>query len=99
MAPTPVVAWGDRTTPFQLDGQPPIERRPADGRLWDYAADHWGFYGWLRTAHARILRRIGLGLMDLPDRLWRDDYQARRHPCQAADDAIANAAAEIGCEL
>ena len=28
---TPVTAWGGRTTPFQLAGQPPVERRPLGG--------------------------------------------------------------------
>ena len=96
---TPVAAWGGRTTPFQLEGQPPVERRPPDNRLWDYAGQDLGFYGWLRTAHARILRRIGLGLLDLSDRRWRDSYDERIHPCGAADKAIADEAADIGCEL
>ena len=96
---TPVAAWGDRTTPFQLDGQAPVERRPLDNRLWDYAGQELGFYGYLRTAHTRILRRIGLGLLDLSDRRWRDAYVERQHPWEAADKAIADEAADIGCEL
>ena len=96
---TPVATWGDRTTPFQLDGQSPVERRPPDDRLWDYAGQDLGFYGYLRTAHARILRRIGLSLLDLSDRRWRDSYDARQHPCGEADKAIADEAADVGCEL
>jgi len=95
----PVADWGGPNTGFQLAGDPAIERRPADGRLWDYAADHLGFYGFLRIANTRILRRVGVGLLDLPDRLWRDDYDNRLHPGKAADQAIADAAAEMGCEL
>lgn len=98
MDPTPMAAWGDRTTPFQLDGQAPVERRPPDNRLWDYAGQEFGFYGTLRTAHARILRRIGLGLLDLSDRRWREGYDTRQHPCEAADKAIADEAADMGCE-
>ena len=96
---TPVAAWGDRTTPFQLDGQASVERRPPDNRLWDYAGQDLGFYGFLRTAHTRILRRIGLGLLDLSDRRWRESYKARQHPWAAADEAITDEAAEMGCEL
>ena len=96
---TPVAAWGDRTTPFQLDDQAPVERRPPDNRLWDYAGQDLGLYGYLRTAHTRILRRIGLGLLDLSDRRWRESYDARLHPWEAADKAIADEAAEMGCEL
>ncbi len=99
MAFTPVAAWGDRTTPFQLAGQSSVERRPPDNRLWDYAGQDLGFYGWLRIAHARILRRIGLGLLDLSDRRWRDSYNERTHPWEAADKAIADEAAEMRCEL
>ena len=40
---TPVAAWGNRTTPFRLDGQAPVERRPPDNRLWDYAGHELGF--------------------------------------------------------
>ena len=96
---TPVTAWGDRTTPFGLDGQAPIQRRPPDNRLWDYAGQDLGFYGYLRIAHTRILRRIGLGLLDLSDRRWRESYEARQHPWAAADKAIVDEAAEMGCEL
>lgn len=96
---TPVAAWGDRTTPFQLDGQAPVERRPPDNRLWDYAEHQHGFYGYLRIAHTRILRRIGLGLLDLSDRRWRDGCHERRHPWEVADEAIADEAADMGCEL
>jgi len=95
----PVANWGSTDAGFQLAGDPAIERRPADGRLWDYAADHLGFYGFLRVANTRILRRVGVGLLDLPDRLWRDDYNEKLHPGEAADQAIADAAAEMGCEL
>ena len=95
----PVAAWGGRTMPFQLAGQSPVERRPPDNRLWDYAGQELGFYGYLRIAHARILRRIGLGLLDLSDRRWREGYDARLHPCAAADEAIEDEAAEMGCEL
>ena len=96
---TPVAAWGSRTTPFQLADQPPVERRPPDGRLWDYARQALGFYGWLRVVHTRVLRRIGLGLLDLSDRRWQDSYNKRTHPWKAADEAIADEAADIGCEL
>jgi len=99
MAFAPVADWGSPDAGFQLAGDPAIERRPADGRLRDYAAGDLGFHGFLRVANTRILRRVGVGLLDLPDRLWRDDYDNRLHPGRAADQAIADAAAEMGCEL
>ena len=92
-------AGADPATAFQLDGQSPIERRPADGRLWDYAAGHLGFYGYLRVANTRILHKVGLGLLDLSDRLWRDSYEERRHPGEAADEAITAEARDMGRAL
>jgi len=99
MALTSVTAWGGPDTPFELAGQPPIERPPTPDRLREYAGDHFGFYTYLRVANARIVRRVGVGLLDLADRCWRDTYDKRVHPCKAADDAIAEEAADMGCEL
>ena len=36
--------------------------------------------------------------MDLPDRCWRDDYDHRVPPSEAADLAIDEAAAEFGID-
>lgn len=99
MAFKAIACWGDPATAFQLDGQSPIERRPADDRLWDYATGHLGFYGYLRVANTRILLKVGLGLMNLSDRLWRDHYEKRQHPGEAADEAITDEAADMGCDL
>jgi hypothetical protein len=98
MAFIPVAEWGDPSTPFQLAGKPPIGREPVNERLWEYARDHLGFYGWLRLADARICRKVGVGLMDLSDRLWRDSYDDEVHPGEAADEAIAEEAEEMGLE-
>lgn len=99
MAFEPVASWGSPTTPFQLDEQPPVGRGPADGRLWQCATGHLGFYGWLCVANTHMLRRIGIGLMDLSDRVWRTHYEDRLHPCEVADDAIANEATDMGRDL
>ena len=98
MAFIPVAEWGDPNTPFQLAGKLPVGRDPVDERLWDYAHDHLGFYGWLRVANVRIARKVGVGLMDLSDRLWRDAYDEQVHPGEAADVAVAEEAAELGIE-
>ena len=99
MAFLPVAEWGDPSTPFQLAGKPPIEHGPEDDPLWECAREHLGFYGFLRVANARITRKLGVGLMDLPDRLWRDSYDEQLHPGEAADEAIVEEAAELGIEL
>lgn len=48
----------------------------------------------MKIADLRIGRRILVGLMDLPDRLWRDAYDDGAHPAEEADEALA----EEGCE-
>ena len=99
MAFIPVAEWGGRNTPFQLAGKPPIAREPVDESLWEYAQGHLGFYGFLRIADARITLKVGIGLLDLRDRLWRDSYDEHAHPGDAADDAVTEDAAELGIEL
>ena len=99
MAFEPIASWGSPTTPFRLDGQLPIRRGPADGRLWQYATEHLGFYGWLCVAIIHMLHRIEIGLMDLSDRVWRTHYEDRQHPYEAADDAIAAAGPCMGRDL
>jgi hypothetical protein len=88
MALLPVAQRGGPATPFQLATRPPIEREPLDQRLWDYAAGHLGFYGFLRIADARISRKVMVGLLDLPDRNWRDAYDDEAHPSEEADEAL-----------
>ncbi len=93
---TPVAGWGGPATPFQLTGKQPIGRKPDTDRLWDYAGGHLGFYGYLRVANHRIIKRTGVGLMDLADRRWRDAYDEQAHPSEEADEAIAEESAEMG---
>ena len=99
MAFTAVAARGSSAEPFQLAGKDPIHHTPGaqdtHDRLFEYAGDHLGFYGFLRVANARIQGRVMVGLMDLPDRLWRDAYDDGAHPGDAANEAIADAAEEM----
>lgn len=88
MARLAVADRGGPDTPFQLAGKPPIGREPLNERLWDYSGGHLGFYGLLRVVDARITRRIMLGLLDLPDRMWRYAYDDEAHPGEEADDAL-----------
>ncbi len=92
----PVADWGGPATPFQLTGKQPVGRKPDEDRIWDYAGEHLGFYGWLRVANNRISKRTGVGLMDLADRRWRDAYDEQAHPAEEADEAIGEESAEMG---
>ncbi|MDU7519871.1 MAG: hypothetical protein E7K72_00520 [Roseomonas mucosa] len=100
MAFAAVAARGSAAEPFQLVGKEPIHHTPGahdtHDRLFDYAAGHLGFYGFLRVANARISGRVMVGLLDLPDRLWRDAYDDGAHPGDAANEAITQVADEMG---
>jgi hypothetical protein len=102
MSILPIAAWGDQTTPFQIATREPIQHHPGASfvrdRLWEYANGHLGFYSWLRTANRQIGRITGIILLDLPDRCWRDEYDERVPPSEAADLAIDEAAAEFGID-
>ena len=100
MAFTAVAARGSAAEPFQLAGKEPIHHAPGvrdtHDRLFEYAGGHLGFYGFLRLANARISGRVMVGLLDLPDRLWRDAYDDGAHPGDAANEAITEVAEEMG---
>ena len=102
MAFTAVAERGSETEPFQLTGKNPLlhirGRSITHDHLFDYSGGHLGFYGFLRVANARIERRLVIGLLDLPDHLWRDSYEDGAHPCEAADEFIAECAGEMGLE-
>jgi hypothetical protein len=102
MSAAAILEWGDQVTPFRLFGQEPIVHQAGQSRiadqLWDYAAGHRGFYGWLRTTDRHIQTVTGICLMDLPDRRWREDYDDRVPPQEAADIAIDEAAAKFGTD-
>ena len=97
-----VASWGGPDWPFQLAGRDAIRHRaglnPEHDRLWDYAGGHLGFYGWLRVVNRRIERVTTVSLLDLPDRLWRDEYDDRVPPGEAADIALEEAAPGFGID-
>lgn len=91
--PDTVIDWGGPATPFHPAGIGPIQPEAVHrvGRLWAYANGHCGFWGWLMIAsrQARTLsRRALLDVLDLPAREWRDDYDGRVPPEEAADVAL-----------
>ena len=101
-APLAVADWGGPDQPFRLETRAAILHQPGASygrdRLWEYAGGHAGFFGWLCVVNRRIERTLVVGLMDLPDRCWRDEYDDRVAPREAADVAIDETAAEFGIE-
>lgn len=45
---------------------------------------------WLAIADGRCIRAIGVGIFDLADYTWRDEYEAGTGPTAAVREAIAN---------
>ena len=92
IAPLAVAEWGGPDQPFQLDARTPLlhlhGRSFSHDRLWNNANSHLGFYGWLRVVNRRIEKTVIVGLKDVPDRCWRDEYDNRVPPGEAADLAI-----------
>jgi hypothetical protein len=91
--------WGDEKTPFKFVAMQPVEHQPGKSwiadHLWEKTGRHVGFYGWLRAVNDRIEDKILLGVLDLQQRSWRDEYNARLPPSDAADLAIEKTADEF----
>ena len=89
MAALSIASWGSETEPFQVQGRPALGQSPDGDNLADYTAGHLGFHGWMQMVNARIHRRAIVGVMDLPDRCWRDRYDEQTDPIEAADAVLA----------
>ncbi len=90
MARVRIASRGSATEPFQLAGKPPIARTDTDVSLASYTEGHLGFHGFMRVVDARIGHRAMVGVMDLPDRNWRNLYDEEADPIEAADEALAD---------
>lgn len=55
----------------------------------NYAGDDNEFCLWLWLCNDRIMRRLGVGLMDIEDWGWRDAYDSDLSPAEAVRDAMA----------
>ena len=91
--PSTVIDWGGPDAPFHLAGASPIrpEAQHLASRLWAYADGHYGFWGWLIVASRQARKashRALLDVLDLPPRRWRDEYDDRVPPEEAADVAV-----------
>ena len=84
-----VVSRSLATEPFQLVGKPPIERFDTDVSLASYTEGHLGFHGFMRVVDARIGHWAMVGVIELPDRNWRDLYDEETDLIEAADEALA----------
>jgi hypothetical protein len=83
-----VTQRGGPLTPFQLDGELPVELPIIQTPLWHYAGCHLGFYGFLCIANARLSRLGKVNVLDMPSRAWRAAYDAGDHPIDEAEKAL-----------
>lgn len=85
-----VIDWGSLDTCFRVDGRPDLYQGRSEDldRLWDYCKGHLGWNGWLRVVNERTRELAGCCLLDLPARDWRDEYDGRVPPDEAADVAV-----------
>ena len=95
-----VTEWGGQAAPLQLEGGIPFLHEPGRSavhdRIWKLAGGHVGFYGWLRVVNAQCHAVDCLSILDLPPREWRDEYDGRVPPDEAADVALDEFASEHG---
>ena len=97
-AASAIAEWGGPDTPFRMQGCDAICRPASDSPdpLWSYAAGHLGLYGWMRVADRHAKRTFLRGLLQLPLRDWRDTYEGRVPPDEAAEVACDEYAAQHG---
>lgn len=55
-----------------------------------YCCDSEEFKTWLKEVDRLITNEFGIGVFDLPDRLWRDMFDSGMSAEEAAQDTIEN---------
>lgn len=63
---------------------PPVE---TDTDFREYSGNDDAFAGWLSKLDALVIDTYGMGVMDFPDHLWRDDYDSLLSPAEALEAA------------
>ena len=80
----PVADWGDKTTPFRLQGCNPSQYKPDNpvhGHIRRISGDHEGFFGWLLILDAVLYGLLGTSdLLGCDGPELRGEYEARLHP-------------------
>ena len=97
--PAPGIAdWGGPDTPLRLGDNTTIWPRPTGlpDPIRDMSRGHLGFYGWLGLVDVRLAQVSPWTLEDFPERDWRDEYDGRVPPQEAADVAVDGRAAVRG---
>lgn len=65
---------------------PALSREQAESAMFlDYAGGDKPFAKWLGAVDALVEARVGLGIFDLEDFMWRDAFDAEQTPADAAE--------------
>jgi len=56
----------------------------------EYSDNSDQFKTWLKEVDRLIANELGLGVFDLPDRLWRDMFDSEMDTIEAAEEVIEN---------
>jgi len=93
-----VAAWGGPDAPLRLSDNSTIWPRPASlpDPIRDLSGGHLGYYGWLGLVDIQIAQTSPWTLSDFPGRNWREDYDGRVPPEEAADIAVDERIAVLG---
>ena len=82
--------WGAPDRPVQLAGGAAMHPRPTHlpDPVWILSGADLGFFGWLALVDVRIAATSPWMLLTLPVRDWREQYDGRVPPDEAADVAV-----------
>ncbi len=85
-----VAAWGGPDAPLRLSDDSTIWPRPTNlpDSIRDLSGGHLGYYGWLGLSDIQIAQISPWNLSDFPGRNWREEYNERVPPEEAADIAV-----------
>jgi hypothetical protein len=61
-----------------------------DETINEYCADSAEFKTWLQEVDRLVTIEFGIGVFDLPDRLWRDMFESEMSAKEAAQETISN---------
>ena len=90
--------WGAPNRPIQLADGCTMHPRPRGlpDPTWILSGADLGFYGWLALVDVRIAAHSPWTLLTLPVRDWREHYDGRVPPNEAADVAVDEHASRHG---
>lgn len=97
-------SWGSETTPYinskghSFTREWLEKRYPVGDTLRSYGWEHLGFAGYMAQCDAVCSARTGLGVFDLADTTWRDNYDDRIEPSSAVTELLEDQGYDVDSE-